>query len=146
MEAAVIIDASRDPIASRRSDDLIKEAQDANNQSHAFLPWMSCSRSAAFTAFTRNTIISLLQETCDEGPLSGRVLALRTLNPETSLARPSPTNVWEPHHDAATASRRSPALKWHNALFPAHAEANRCVKFGISNSGPHLAQALLSKC
>jgi ribonuclease VapC len=43
MEAAVIIDASRDPIASRRSDDLIKEAQDANNQSHAFLPWMSCS-------------------------------------------------------------------------------------------------------
>jgi hypothetical protein len=90
----------------------------------------------------------ILQETCDEGPLSGRGLALRTLNPETSLARPSTTDVWEPHHDAAIASRRSPALKWkwHNALFPAHAEANRCVKSGISNSGPHLAQALLSKC
>ena len=73
----------------------------------------------AFTAFTRKHDNLILHETCDEEPLSGRGLALRTLNPETSLARPSTTDVWEPHHDAATASRRSPALKWHKALFPA---------------------------
>jgi hypothetical protein len=45
----------------------------------------------------------------------------------------------------AADARACSALDRSGFLLTVHAEANRCVKFGTSNGGPHLAQALLSK-